>query len=1090
MVDRIVASLTVDERVGQVVMVNFVGDDVSATSDVAALIRDFHVGSVLLQASNGNIVNRDDTARQLADLSNGLQQRAYEATQRTDQGNQVFVPLLIATDNEGDLFPFTNVTNGFTAIPNNMTIGATWSKTNAEATGQIVGKELSAAGVNMLLGPVVDVLDTPRSGGNGDIGTRSFGGSAAWVGELGRAYIRGVHEGSTSRMLTVAKHFPGHGESDRSTDDQVPTVNKSLDQLRQTELAPFGEVARADAGDPLGTTDGMLVSHISYRNFVPNASAAFTRPVSFDRDALTTLLGLPEFADWRGGHLLMADSLGVPAVKKLYAQGGAAGFPNRTVVRDALLAGNDLLPFIEFYNDPDHAGWKNNQLPLVQDSILYLRKQYALDPDVRRRVDDAVHHVIAAKLKLYPTLQPSDVLVDPAKASTAAGQGDNAMLTLAQDALTLVEPSSDSELRARLPRGPESPEKVLIVECWADCYPYRVKAKADLENTLLGLYGPGGAGRLRPEDVSTISFGELASWLKARSDPGNAATGRAISDAAWIVFALSEYDPIDHPESGAVKQFLDTLPVDVQNKTLVGIAYNVPYNLDSTELSKLTAYFAVYNKTHAAIETSFRALYGDVTPKGHSPVDISGIYYFLSGAISPDPDQELNLTVSGHDPGAVPAGSALSLVAGPITDRNGDPVSDGTIVSFSIARGSAAPTTATAKTVDGSAVAELATSGTGTYIATASVGGITSKPLSLKLLPGAFSPQGGEGGSAVPLTLILLIAAPLVVALGGGTALATRYRRRRSPFGTRETSLESTRPYLAARRDRQTVAVDAPPKSFGGGRYVVKRVLGAGGQKTVYLVHDADLDRDCALSLIRTVLEPDDLRRLRREAQTMARLVHPNIVTIYDIEEEAGRPYIVCEYVAGGDLKDALRTADGPLPIDRARAIVEDITRGLIAAHARGVVHRDIKPANVWLDAGGKAKLGDFGLALTLDHSSLTLPGVVMGTVAYMSPEQALGRPADARSDLYSLGALLYELAAGRPPFVGDDAAVVIAQHVSAVPKPPSQINPAVPAKLEALIVQLLAKAPEERPDGALAVLSALQAVAPKRKGNARVERR
>ncbi len=294
-IDRVVASLSVDERLGQLVMVNFVGDDVSAQSDVAALIRDYKVGSVLVTASNGNVVNRGDTPGQLAALTNGLQQRAFESSRRGDGASEYFLPLLIATDNEGDLFPFTNVTNGYTALPNNMTIGATWSKKHAQATGSIVGGELSAAGINMLLGPVVDVLDNPRSGGNGDIGIRSFGGSPVWVGELGRAFVRGVHEGSGGRMLTVAKHFPGHGGSDRSTDNEVPTVNKSLDQLRAAELAPFAEVDRQDDKDTGGATDGMMVSHIRYRNFL-GTGAPFTPPISLDNAAFNGFMELPEFA--------------------------------------------------------------------------------------------------------------------------------------------------------------------------------------------------------------------------------------------------------------------------------------------------------------------------------------------------------------------------------------------------------------------------------------------------------------------------------------------------------------------------------------------------------------------------------------------------------------------------------------------------------------------------------------------------------------------------------------------------------------------------------------------------------------------------
>ena len=227
----------VEDRIGQLVMVNFVGDDVSPESDIAGLIRDYNVGSVLVTASNGNIVNRGDTPGQLAALTNGLQERAFEATARSDDAREYFVPLLIATDNEGDLFPFTNVTQNYTAIPNNMTIGATWKKEYAQKTGEIVGRELSAAGINMLLGPVVDVLETPRAGGRGDIGVRSFGGNPAWVGMLGRAYVRGVHRGSGGRMIAVAKHFPGHGGSDRSTDSEVPTVIKSLPQLRASSVS-------------------------------------------------------------------------------------------------------------------------------------------------------------------------------------------------------------------------------------------------------------------------------------------------------------------------------------------------------------------------------------------------------------------------------------------------------------------------------------------------------------------------------------------------------------------------------------------------------------------------------------------------------------------------------------------------------------------------------------------------------------------------------------------------------------------------------------------------------------------------------------
>jgi serine/threonine protein kinase len=183
-----------------------------------------------------------------------------------------------------------------------------------------------------------------------------------------------------------------------------------------------------------------------------------------------------------------------------------------------------------------------------------------------------------------------------------------------------------------------------------------------------------------------------------------------------------------------------------------------------------------------------------------------------------------------------------------------------------------------------------------------------------------------------------------------------------------------------------------PPRTFASGRYVARRILGEGGQKTVYLVHDTTLDRECALSLIKSELVDDaDRLRLRREAQAMAHLgAQSNIVTVFDFGEEDGKPYLVCEYVPAGDLQQELRNAGGPLPPERALALAADIARGLAVAHARGVIHRDLKPANVLLCEDGSAKLGDFGLAFSLDRSRLTMAGTVMGTAAYLSPEQAL----------------------------------------------------------------------------------------------------
>ncbi|KKL09588.1 hypothetical protein LCGC14_2564360, partial [marine sediment metagenome] len=273
----------------------------------------------------------------------------------------------------------------------------------------------------------------------------------------------------------------------------------------------------------------------------------------------------------------------------------------------------------------------------------------------------------------------------------------------------------------------------------------------------------------------------------------------------------------------------------------------------------------------------------------------------------------------------------------------------------------------------------------------------------------------------------------------------------------------------------------ALPASFAGGRYQVQRFLGEGGRKRVYLAHDSKLDRDVAIAVIKTEgLDEAGLARVQREAQAMGRLGdHPHIVTVHDIGDEDAQPYIVSQYMAGGDLEGLLRDAENHrLPLDQALRIANEVRQALEHAHSRGIVHRDLKPGNIWLTEAPSArsgqaqtaKLGDFGLAMAVDRSRLTTQGMMLGTAAYMPPEQALGRQADARSDLYSLGCVLYEMVTGRPPFLGDDAVAIISQHINTAPVTPSWHNSAVPRALENLILALLAKDPQERPESAAAV--------------------
>jgi tetratricopeptide (TPR) repeat protein len=285
----------------------------------------------------------------------------------------------------------------------------------------------------------------------------------------------------------------------------------------------------------------------------------------------------------------------------------------------------------------------------------------------------------------------------------------------------------------------------------------------------------------------------------------------------------------------------------------------------------------------------------------------------------------------------------------------------------------------------------------------------------------------------------------------------------------------------------RTTIADAPV-SFVSGRYRVVRLLGQGSHKRVYLAHDTLLDRQVAFVLIRAeALDPGIVERVRREAQAMGRLpVHPNVVTVHDAGEERGFPYIVEEYVDGGTVADLLAqpgSSPQPLSVERALRIASDVSAALDHAHGHGIIHRDVKPANVWLTSSGTAKLGDFGLvaAVRESHSSrlakLTGEGMMVGTIAYMAPEQALGEQVDARADLYALGAMLYELVTARPPFAGDEPLAIVSQHLRSPPVAPALRTAAIPGPLNELILQLLAKDPRDRPQSADAVHAALSAI-------------
>ncbi|MEM7113368.1 MAG: glycoside hydrolase family 3 N-terminal domain-containing protein [Chloroflexota bacterium] len=747
-VEALLAQMSVAERVGQLFLVTFEGDAAPLESDIADLILNYRVGGVALLAEQNNITgygNPTDVPIQVAELANDLQRLAIsgETTAVSDaevdltevipvtpspNALQTPIPLLISINQNGDGPPHSEIFNGLTQVPNNMAIGATWRPELAEAVGEVMGRELSAIGVNMLIGPALDVLENPTAVSPSDLGVLTFGGDPYWVGQMGHAYTMGLHEGSNNRLAVVAKHFPGNGGSDRPINEEVPTVRKSLEQLKQIELAPFFAIT-GGADSPTATVDALLTTHIRYQGFQGNIRAT-TAPVSFDPQALGALLTLPELGNWRNnGGVIVSDALGVRAVERFYDD-TEQEFRPRLVAKDALLAGNDILYLADFALG---TAPYDEQLANIKDTILWFQEKYETDVSFQQRVDDAVRNILQMKLKLYGgDFGLENVLVDTEAIGPVLATEQDRLFELAQTAVTLISPSQ-AEFAERLASPPSANETILIFtdvretqQCDA-CPTQPYISQTALQEQMLALYGPNASNQLDASQIQSYSFAELDAFLAAESgtieatipvsptltpQPDAEPTATAnpplptptsvptptpnpafliqeqIETADWIIFAT-----LDMPESeNALTRFLAERPDIVSDSQVIVFAYNAPYFLDTTEISKLTAFFGVYSKLDSYIDASVRALFLELPPVGASPVDIEGVSYSLFEQTQPNSSQVIELYIAddsgetqsppSESPLDASIGETLRLQTGIIRDHNGFPVPDGTIVQF------------------------------------------------------------------------------------------------------------------------------------------------------------------------------------------------------------------------------------------------------------------------------------------------------------------------------------------------------------------------------------------------------------------------
>ena len=597
------------------------------------------------------------------------------------------IPLLIGLDWSGDGTSTFGGNNGFTAMPSEMALGATWDPSAAQQAGQVVGQEIQAAGINLLLGPSLDVLDTPRPGSAGDLRTQSFGGDPFWVGQMGTAFISGVQKGSSNRVLTVAKHFPGQGAADRRPEDEVATVEKTLQQLQQIELAPFVTVA-SDSLNTRGITGAFMTSHIRYRGLQGNIRQ-LTPPISL-APQLGDLMAQPEFADWRAaGGILMSDALGVPALRRYYDP-KLQTFPYRQVAQDAFLAGNDLLYLSRFALTDN---WPDEFLA-IRETVLFFQSKYQDDSEFRARVDAAVERILAMKLRLYHgNWNAANIVANPSLVDTQMGQSAAMPASVARAAATLIYPGSD-ELADRLPSAPLQEDNILIFtdarvqrDC-ANCPSNPLIGPTALQDIMLRLYGPGATDQVLPSHVKSLTFADLDNLLAAAPNQASE-TEKAIEAAQLIVFAQLDNSPADNPDSLALHKFLADRSDSLRDKRLVVFAFDAPYYLDTTEISQLTAYFGLYAPSEPFLETAVRALFREFTPTGYSPVSISGINYDLISQLGPAPGQVIDLGAAGPsglatDAAGIQVGSKLDVQTGVIIDYNGHPVPDGTPVEFDL----------------------------------------------------------------------------------------------------------------------------------------------------------------------------------------------------------------------------------------------------------------------------------------------------------------------------------------------------------------------------------------------------------------------
>lgn len=693
--------LSPQEKVGQLFLVTFSGMDTGPNTPIYELTTNHHIGGVILKKSNDNILNESNVIEDTWTLSNNLQWNEYDGSQVSEDesgpgsSTAAYIPLLIGLSQEGDRSDYSQILRGLSPIPSQLAIGATWDPALAEQIGHQVGRELSILGVNLLFGPSLDVLSDPKPGQPSDLGVRTFGGDPYWVGRMGQSYIKGIHEGSQEKVKVAGKYFPGLGSSDRLPEEEIATVRKSLEQLKQIDLAPFFDVT-GNAPSPESSVDALLTSHIRYQGLQGNIRST-TRPISLDPQAFQLLMGLEPFKNWRQqGGVIISDNLGSRALHRLYDPSGEM-FNIRRVALDAFIAGNDILYLGDF-----PASESANRFTAIQDTLDFFATKYLEDQTFANRVDDSVLRILTLKYSIYPEFNITHVLRSHSLLAEIGTFGDNAQ-SVARQSATLISPSI-SEINNVLPNPPQQDDRVVILtdthpkKPCGSCAEAPSLARTALEEAILRLYGPNSSQQVMPGNISSFTYQELSNLLNNKPETEYLEEG--LRQAEWII-AASLDTSIERSTSQAFHRLLAERQDLIREKKVVVFAFNAPYYLDATNISKITAYYGLYSKVSPFVDFAARLLFKEIpSPNGHLPVSVPGIGYDLISATSPDPEQTFQIFLGEAPDPSVTAtaaqnqttptvplyevGDVIEIYTDVILDHNGNPVPDGTPVQFVI----------------------------------------------------------------------------------------------------------------------------------------------------------------------------------------------------------------------------------------------------------------------------------------------------------------------------------------------------------------------------------------------------------------------